>query len=852
MREMRPHVFSVVPRLPERLKPLEELAYNLLFAWNLDIGRIFRRVSEDLWAETYHNPVLMLSRLSQDRIRELENDDAFLANLERTYRAFREYLERPAFGRKDIPGDMTIAYFSAEYGITDCMPSYFGGLGILAGDTLKSASDLNLPFVGVGLLYQYGAFKQRLTSEGEQIETIPELDFYHLPIKLLRDQKGDPILIEVPTDHQRLYAQIWLAQVGRVPLYLLDANIPQNPPEFRQATFYPYPDDRRLRLLQEVLLGIGGMRALKVMGIEPSILHMNEGHSALAGLERIRVLRQEKGLSFDEALILVMASNVFTTHTSVPAAIDLFSPELIKAFFGSYVEELGINMDAFLGLGRRNPDDPNEPFCMNILAMKLSGNINAVSKLHMEVSKKLWHDLWPNIPESDVPISSITNGVHVPSWVSRQMAETFDRFLGPKWIEDPDNVKVWSRADEIPDEEIWGVHERRRGRLIAFCRRRLREQLKMRGATLREIDMVDEVLNAEALTIVWAKRMVSYKRPLLIFKDLDRLARILTDPKRPVQIIMAGKAHPNDNEGKRLLKELMAIIREEPFRRHVVFIEDYDMNVARFMVQGADVWLNTPIRPQEACGTSGMKAMFNGALHLSVLDGWWDEAYDPGVGWAIGGREEYVDPRYREEVESRELYTLLENEIVPLFYDRGPDGIPRKWVRRMKAAIRELGARFNSNNMIQRYLEECYLKAHRYLEELIQDDMRGVKELSSWYRKVSRLWEKVRVVKVIQESPPELKAGEPLKVKALVDLGGLDPEEVRVDLYYGPLGPGGEMKQRRIARMELLGTEEGVWAFSISLPSEETGRFGYYVRVTPYHPYLIPTHYALGLLVTWG
>jgi len=851
--ELRPHVFAVVPKLPPKLKPLEELAYNLLFAWNLDIGRIFRRISEELWNETYHNPVLMLARLSQERILELEADDAFLADLERTYRAFKDYMEHPAFSHyKGLPEGLRVAYFSAEYGITDCMPFYFGGLGILAGDFLKSASDLNLPVVGVGLLYQYGAFRQRLTSEGEQLETIPELDFYHLPIRLLRDDEGEPLLVRVETDHDVLYAQIWLAKVGRVSLYLLDANIPQNPPFLRQVTHYPYPDDRRLRLLQEMLLGIGGMRALKLLGVEPTVLHMNEGHSAFAGLERIRILKEEKKLSFDEALLVVMASNVFTTHTSLPAAIDLFDPGLMVSFFAPYAEQLGITMEAFLGLGRKNPKDPHEPFCMNVLAMKLSGHINAVSKLHMEVSKKMWHSLWPNVPERDVPIRCITNGIHVPSWVSRQMAETFDRFLGPKWLEDPDNVRVWSRADEIPDDELWGVHERRRGRLVAFCRRRLREQLKRRGASPREIEMVDETLNAEALTIVWARRMVSYKRPLLIFKDLDRLARILSNPKRPVQIIMAGKAHPNDNEGKRLLKELMGIMKLEPFRRYVVFIEDYDMNVARYMVQGADVWLNTPLRPLEACGTSGMKAMFNGALHLSTLDGWWDEAYDPLLGWAIGGRDSEVDPKYREELEAKELYDLLENEVIPLFYDRGPDGIPRKWVKKMKAALKLLGAFYNSNYMIERYVEDCYLRAYDQSLALSKEGYKGAKELASWYRKVSRAWEKVKVVKVVEESPRELGTGEFLKVKAYVDLGELEPKDVSVDLYYGPLGPDGNLRDRKIEPMEFLGKEDNLWVFGVSLLCQETGSFGYFCRVTPNHPYLIPTHYALGLLVTWG
>lgn len=853
MSQPEPHFFTVIPKLPERLQPLREMAYNLLFAWNAEIRMVFRRASPELWVETGHNPVLLLARLSTERIRELERDEAFMAFLERTYEHFREYMEKPAFTpHRDIPEDLRIAYFSAEYGLTDCLPFYHGGLGILAGDFLKSASDLNLPVVGVGLLYQYGAFKQTLTEDGEQRETVPELDFYHMPITLLRDEGGEPLTVELRLDHEHIYAQIWRVQVGRIPLYLLDANVPQNPPHLREITSQPYPDDRRQRLIQEMLLGIGGMRALRKLGIDPTIVHMNEGHSAFAGLERIRVLREEQELTFDEALLLVMASNVFTTHTSVPAGIDLFDPGLIERFFSPYLPSLGITLEALLGLGRRDPKNQSEPFCMNILAQKLSGNINAVSRLHRKISQRLWHDLWPRIPEEDVPINYVTNGVHVPSWVSQEMAETYTRYLGPNWSEDPDNVRLWNRAMEIPDEELWGVHERRRGRLVAFCRRRLRDQLLRRGAPTKEVEMATEVLNPDALTIVWARRMVTYKRPLLIFRDLDRLARILDNPERPVQIIMAGKAHPNDLEGKRLIKEIISIIKEDPFRQHVVFIEDYDMDVARYLVQGADIWLNTPRRPDEACGTSGMKAVFNGALHFSTLDGWWDEAFNPLVGWAIGRGEVYKDHEYQDDVESHAFYTLMENEIIPLFYKRGPDGIPREWVAKMKAAMKELGPLYNTNFMIQRYMEDYYLRAHSYLKDLTAEGKEGIEELAAWYRRVSKEWKGVKVVKVEQDSPPELEVGDQLKVRALLDLGTLRPEDVRVDLYYGPLDPFGKMKRREIHPMELMGKEGELYVFAASLPCSESGRFAYYCRVTPHHRRLIPTHYSLGLLVTWG
>lgn len=848
------HRFTVVPRLPPELRPLQEMAYNLLFAWDADVRAVFRRLDPELWVRTGHNPALILASLGVERVEELRRDEAFLAFMRRTYQRFRQYLKRTAFTPyPDLRKRALIAYFSAEYGLTDCLPFYHGGLGVLAGDFLKSASDLGIPVVGVGLLYQLGTFRQTLTLEGEQREHVPEMDFYHMPLLLQRDGEGRPLLVELEVDEERLCAQIWRANVGRVPLYLLDANVPQNPPHLREVTSRLYVDDRRQRLLQEMLLGIGGIRALRTLGLEPTIVHMNEGHSAFAALERLRILREQWGLSFNEALLVVMASNVFTTHTSVPAAIDAFDPAMVERFLRPYLPSLGISREGLLGLGRRNPQDPSEPFCMNVLALKLSGHVNAVSALHREVSQRIWHDLWPRIPQRDVPIAHITNGVHIPSWVSQEMAETYTRYLGPNWMEDPDSVRVWSRVSEIPDEELWGVHERRRGRLIVLCRRLLQEQLFRRGASRKEAEAAREVLDPQALTLVWARRMVAYKRPLLLFRDLDRLANILNDPKRPVQVILAGKAHPNDEEGKRLLREIISITRQERFRRRVVFIEGYDMDLARYMVQGADVWLNTPRRPHEACGTSGMKAVANGALHLSTLDGWWAEAYDPEVGWAIGNGEVYDDPEYQDEVESKALYHLLENEVVPLFYQRGPDGMPREWVARMKASLQRLAPRFNANFMLERYVEGCYLQATSYLEGLTANEMQGVRELARWYRRVSRRWRDVRVLKVWQQGPPELSAGERLAVQALVALGELRPQDVRVDLYWGPLDMRGELRSREILPMHLVEqAERGVYLFETTLTCRQTGQFAYMCRVVPYHPQLIPTHYALGTLVAWG
>ncbi|MCD6319467.1 MAG: alpha-glucan family phosphorylase [Candidatus Desulfofervidaceae bacterium] len=848
------HIFTVALHLPPNLKPLEELAYNLWFAWNPEVIALFRRLDRWLWEETRHNPVLMLSQLSRERIQELSQDEAFLAYMHRVYNEFQNYLKSPYFAPFfQAEKDFLIAYFSAEFGLTDCLPMYSGGLGVLAGDQLKSASDLNLPLVGIGLLYQHGYFRQALTIDGIQKEIYPENDFYHMPLRLEKNAQGNPILIKVDLKGKEAYAQIWRVDIGRIRLYLLDANIPQNPPHIRAITFRLYDADREIRLQQEILLGIGGVRALHALGINPTIYHMNEGHSAFAGLERIRILREKTNVSFDAAHLAVMASNVFTTHTSVPAGIDIFDPHLVEAYFANYAPKLGISIPVLLGLGRKNPADHNEPFCMNILAMKLSGHINAVSKLHKRVSQKLWHILWPAIPEEDVPIKYITNGVHVPSWISHEMVELYNRYLGPHWFEDPDNEKVWSRVMEIPDEELWGTHERRRERLVAFCRRKLQKQLIRRGAPQSEIMKVSRILNPEALTIVWARRIVTYKRPTLIFRNPERLAQILNNPTRPVQIIIAGKAHPADEPAKALIKQIVSFTKDERFRYRLVFIEDYDLEVGRYLVEGADIWLNTPRKPNEACGTSGMKAIANGALHLSTGDGWWAEAYKPELGWLIGFGEEYSDPNYQDEVESNSLYNLLEHEIVPLFYDRGPDGLPHGWVHKMKLSMRHLCPKFNSHRMLEEYVQNFYLPAFDYWQKLSLDNLKGANELSQWKNKIMTNWDKVSVLQVEPTGDIEIPVGEELKIQALVQLGELTPEEVRVEVCYGRISLSGKLKQGKAVVMKAIHQEgDGVYRFEGNFCCQDTGRFGYKLKIVPHHSNLVPSYYLLGVLVVWG
>ncbi|NLG26296.1 MAG: glycosyltransferase family 1 protein, partial [Chloroflexi bacterium] len=704
------HKFTVVPSLPPKLAPLHELAYNLWWSWNLEAAELFRRLDDALWESSGHNPVLILGRISQDRLMAAANDDGFMAQLARVYQSFTNYVNTRDtwYVKSGGTPNMSVAYFSAEFGITECLPIYSGGMGILSGDHLKSASDLGIPLVGVGLLYQEGYFRQYLNADGWQQESYPINDFYSLPLQRVMDAEGQPLRIQVEYPGRLVTAQIWRAQVGRVPLYLLDTNLAENRPEDRDITDQLYGGDLDMRIRQEIMLGIGGIRALTALGIRPTVCHMNEGHSAFLGLERIRAAMQERKLSFAEARQLTMAGNVFTTHTPVPAGIDLFPQHLMDYYFAEYAQQLGLDRESFLNLGRRSNTPNDEPFSMAILALRVAGHTNGVSKLHAEVARSMWHDLWPQTPLSEVPITPITNGIHSRSWISDDLSSLYTRYLGPGWIERPVDPAVWKRVDLIPDEELWRTHERRRERLVSVARTRARRQLERRGAPPQDIKVASEILNPDILTIGFARRFATYKRATLLFSNVERLAAILNNPERPVQLIFAGKAHPRDNPGKEFIRRLVHYARQDELRRRILFLEDYDMSLARYMVQGVDVWLNTPRHGKEASGTSGMKAAQNGALNLSTLDGWWVEGYAPETGWSIGRGETYEDENYGDQVEANALYDLLEKEIVPLFYDYGGNGIPRGWIAKMKGSIREIAPVFNTHRMVQQYVRDCY------------------------------------------------------------------------------------------------------------------------------------------------
>ncbi|MGE5409592.1 MAG: alpha-glucan family phosphorylase, partial [Clostridiales bacterium] len=800
-----------------------------------------------------HNPILMLGKISQDRLQEVANDDGFIAHMNRAYDGLQEYLSQITWYQKNFKtnGKPYVAYFSAEYGLTESLQIYSGGLGILSGDHMKSTSDLGLPLVGIGLLYKEGYFQQYLTSDGWQQERYDINDFYNLPMTLILDEKKVPVKIPLAFPNRNVYFQIWKIDIGRIPLYLLDTNVSENNEEDRKITRTLYGGNSETRIQQEMILGIGGLRALYALGIKPMVCHMNEGHSAFLSLERMRSLIATDGLSFDEAKELGYYSNIFTTHTPVPAGIDVFSNDLVEKYFGNYYRhELKISDKVFYRLGTIDKDAPPMNFNMAHLAMNTSGYVNGVSKLHGEVSKKMWVSGFKGVPFDEIPIDYITNGIHTRSHISTDMVELLYRYLGEKFINRPEDQSIWQRIDKIPDVELWRTHERRRERLVAFARNRLRKQVLARGGSHTEIAIANEVLDPGALTIGFARRFATYKRANLIFTDLDRLAAILNNAQHPVQLIIAGKAHPKDEEGKKLIQEIVQIAKEDQFRKRVVFLENYDMNVARYMVEGCDVWLNNPRRPLEASGTSGMKVIANGGLNFSVLDGWWDEGYDPELGWKIGNGEEYLDLDYQNEVESRQLYDALETDIVPVFYNRSTDKLPRLWIGKMKASMKTLGPVFNTNRMVEQYFTKFYNQAFENRKALTKNNYHQVKALTEWKKKVKDNWGQVRFLSIGYEgTATDVKVGTEFIVKAEVQLGGLSPEDVEVQIYYGSVDKQDIAHANTFVNMEFdkSGSKSGSCLYRGAIISSNSGQYGFTARILPKHPLLI-SPFDLGLI----
>ncbi len=829
--------FEVVPSLPLPLQPLMDVAYNLWWSWHPEAVQLFLRLDRKLWSESNHNPVKMLGMLSQDALDRAANDEGFVTSLKRVLENLARHTERQPWLStigKD-PGDATIAYFCSEYGLTECLQIYSGGLGCLAGDHLKSASELGLPFIAVGLLYRNGYFQQHLSPDGWQQESNPELDFANLPVTQVCTATGEQVKVVVQMPGRDVTIALWKVMVGRIPLYLLDTNVPENTPEDRGITGQLYGGDMETRIRQEIVLGIGGVRALKAIGITPDVCHMNEGHSAFLAIERIRDIIAKHNITFDEAREQAAASHVFTTHTPVPAGIDRFPPELVERYLRDYVEGLRLDMEGTLALGRDDVTNKHESFSMATLAIRTSTRINGVAKLHGVVSRSMWRNIWPGVPEDEVPIQHVTNGCHARSWLSADLINLLDRYLGARWQNNPVDQSVWKAINEVPDEELWRMHESRRAHLIVWTRKQLKKQLTARGVSPSSIRQSCDALSDRALTIGFARRFATYKRGNLFLRDVPRLLKMLESTTQPIQFIIAGKSHPADGGGKDLIRQIVKFSEQNPSGRKIVFLENYDIHVARYLVQGSDVWLNNPRRPMEASGTSGMKAAINGCLNCSVLDGWWDEAYEEGLGWAIGRGEQYDNYDLADDIESRALYDLLEHQILPTFYTRDDQGIPRGWVQMMKKCISTLAPRFNTNRMVQEYAAKLYLPALERARGLRAQDLKPSIELAHHKLRLRQNWGKLHVNDVhVGDTSAPLSVHQPLTIEADVTLGDLKPGEVHVQVYVGRLNNDGNLIQGKAHEMrhaeELAG---GHHRYTARLTPDNSGSHGFAIRIIP-------------------
>lgn len=693
---------------------LEALAHNLWWSWQPEVGEIFMQIAPDRWSALSHNPILLLKEFPPEKFEQRARAQVLAPKINWAYRRFQEYMnDDSTWGdtHGGLLGARPVAYFSAEFGLHESLRVYSGGLGVLAGDHLKSASDLGIPLVGIGLFYHEGYFSQYLNDEGWQQETYEFVELDSVPIKQAHDQQEKPVIISVQTRTGTIHARVLEVNVGRIKLYLLDSNIPENTEEDRKLTARLYGGDQRMRIRQELLLGVGGVRALTAMGIHPSVIHMNEGHSAFASLEIIRQRMKKDGLSFDEALREIRPHGVFTTHTPVAAGHDRFDAGLVMEHLGPMADELGLDEHGFMALGRVDPQNHSEPFCMTVIAFKTSRRANGVSNLHGIVSRRMWANLWPWRSEEEIPIGHITNGVHVMSWLAPQMKLLYDRVLPEQWYLHSGEPAVWAGFSQISDGELWETHQTLKTRMISFSRQRMLAQAQRHKASNVELDEIGNFLDPEILTIGFARRFAPYKRADLILWFKDRLAELINDSDRPFQLIFCGKAHPADDHGKSILQSIANVGREDAFKGKIVFLEDYDISVTRRLVQGVDVWLNNPRRPLEASGTSGQKVVLNGGLNFSVLDGWWAEAYDGLNGFSIGDGETHVDQGIQDERDAVSLMENLENQVIPLFYERNDDGLPLEWIKRMKQSVRSLGWRFNADRMVMDYTTEGYVPA---------------------------------------------------------------------------------------------------------------------------------------------
>ena len=834
---------TVNPQLPKSIEKLGEISENLWWSWNTEFLKIFKEIDIDLWEQCNKNPVKFLRLVDQEKLERASTDPEILKNYRINVDNFESYMKsRTTWFSKQYPEnkDDVIAYFSAEYGLDETLPIYSGGLGILSGDHLKSASDLGIPIVAIGLLYKNGYFNQKINRNGEQVSEYYNIEMDNLPIKPLKDENGEDVIVNIKLQKDKLYIKVWKICVGRVNLYLLDTDIPENKEEYRGITLKLYGGDQEMRIRQEMVLGIGGVKVLQELGITPKVYHMNEGHSSFLVLEAIKQTIKQKQVSFEIAKDIVTAKTVFTTHTPVPAGNDIFPIGLVEKYFDGYWKDLGITKEQFLELGMKPRDESKNSFNMGILALKIAGKKNGVSRLHESVSRELFSDVWPDIAPQESPITYVTNGVHTCSWLAPNLKELYNQYLEPYWQDRIYSDETWKRIDKIPDEELWEAHKQRKIKLLKLVRDNVTARLKNNGVHYEKIREIVSGLNPDALTIGFARRFATYKRAALIFKDLERITQILNDTNRPVQIIFAGKAHPADKEGQDLIKYIHEISLMPQFKGKIFLLENYNINVARHLVSGVDVWLNNPRRPMEASGTSGEKASVNGVVNFSILDGWWAEGYNTKNGWAIGTNEEYYSYEEQDLADSESIYKTLEDKIIPTYYNKNEKGLSETWIRLMKNSIMSTGGKYSTARMVVDYTEKLYMP----LLNLTNKYFNSLENVTEYNRIKQELYANWNDIKITQENNADnitVDAGNKIKVSCKVELPNIDKDYIQTECYYGKILENGIVEDINIMPMDLVeeNNETKTYTYETKIEMKTGGNYGYTFRVMPKHPMLL-------------
>ena len=820
---------SVQPSLPDDFQGLSELAFNQWWSWNYDAKELFREFEPELWKQTL-NPVKMLKEITYERFLTLKEDDEFKYRYNSVLRKFKEYL-----AKKSDASLPSIAYFSMEYGINDTLKIYSGGLGILAGDYLKEASDYNYPLVAIGLLYKYGYFTQQLSINGDQISNYVPQDFSNQPLIQMRDEEGRKLTIQVNFPGRVVYAAIWKVNVGRISLYLLDTNIPENSPEDQKITDQLYGGDNENRLKQELLLGVGGMRALEMLNYSADLYHLNEGHAAFTTLERLNKLINNEGYKFDEATEIVRASSLFTTHTPVPAGHDYFNEEVLMKYMGHYPDRLHITWDQFYNLGLEHPGAKDERFSMSFLATRMSQEVNGVSELHGKVTREMFQSLWKGYSHEELYIGHVTNGVHYPTWTAKPLRALYESTFEKGFLHNQAKESFWNKIYGVPDEDIWEIRNEQRERLVGYLRNRVRESWDMRQEDPRRILEVMDAINPDTLTIGFARRFATYKRGTLLFTDIDRLKSIVNNPERPVQFIFAGKAHPADRAGQEMIRYIVEISKRPEFVGKIIFIENYDIDLAQKLVRGVDVWLNNPTRPLEASGTSGMKAIMNGVLNLSVLDGWWVEGYRADAGWALPLEKTYESQNMQNQLDAETIYRLLETDVIPRFYERNEKGVPTEWIRYVKNSIAHIAPQFTTKRMMDDYHEKFYTKLQKRSAELKVNNYQKAKEIAAWKRDFLKEWEKIEVVDYNAESlHQEITLGNSYRTRVVLDLKGISPDNIGVEILFTDKSDSNNFGNiTRVVKMELERTVGSISFFSAEILPARAGSYNYGVRMYP-------------------